>query len=249
MTPDRVTGEVSAEAGGARLTAATCSDRGTVREQNQDVVRAVAAGGALLLALADGMGGHAGGLEAADAAVAAAVPALERGDDAQVAVEAANAAVAGVRSTLGGFPGTTLITGRVEPERLRLGHVGDSRAYVVRGGAAVPITTDHSWAAQEVAAGRLSAEVARHDPRRNRLVRAVMGDPVEADVIETPLESGDVVLLCSDGLWEPLADSEIAALLSGGGALAERVGRLVDAALAAGSRDNVTALAVEVGPA
>lgn len=246
------------------LEVAGVTDRGTVRTENQDAWDAVVrvpddsgeadgaerAGTRVAIVVADGMGGHAGGREAAEAAVEAAIAALREAGPPRELVEAAvhdaNAAVSGIRELIGGDPGTTLVVAVVEDGRAHIGNVGDSRAYLVRGGRSEPLTSDHSWVGDEVRAGRLGAEEARHHPRRNIITRAVMGAPVEAEISHVGVEKDDTLLLCTDGVWEPLSDDDIAQLVSDAGPLVRDLERLCEAALDAGGRDNVTAVAVRV---
>lgn len=228
------------------MVAAAATDRGPVRRENQDVFRLlVIAGRGLGLVLADGMGGHNGGREAAEAAVEAAAARLQRAgagqEDLRAVVRAANAAVASVRTELGGSPGTTMEVSLLTPHLLTLGHVGDSRAYHLRSGAARTLTMDHSVTGDRVRAGLLTPEAARTDPRRNYITRALLGDPVEPDIVEMEMAPGDAVLLCSDGLWASLSEERIQELVAG--ADPQRAARaLVAAALDAGSTDNVTAV-------
>jgi protein phosphatase len=135
-----------------------------------------------------------------------------------------------------------MVAAVLEGGRLTLAHAGDSRAYLLRDGEATQLTSDHSVTGELVHAGTLDPETARHDPRRNYVTRALLGDRVEPDVAELALISGDVVVLCTDGLWEPLTDGQIAGLAGGDAAPAEGARRLVAAALAAGATDNVTAV-------
>jgi len=238
---------------GGTVEVAGVTDRGTVREENQDVWRLVAGTDGseqFTLILADGMGGHAGGLESAQAAVGEAVAAIRASAAPASAlpdfVSAASRGVAGVRQAIGGGPGTTLVLAVISTHEARIAHVGDSRAYLIRSGRARLLTADHTWAAEEVAAGRMSEAEARHHPRRNMITRAVLGDPVAPDVVGVALHEGDVIVLCSDGLWEPLDDATIAKLFSESEPPATLVERACDAALAAGSRDNVTLVAARV---
>jgi protein phosphatase len=244
---------VAVVAGPWRLGGAAASARGPVRQENQDAFRLVGLEGiGLGLILADGMGGHSGGGEAAAAAVGAAgerLAAPDGGDGLlREAMALANQAVGEVRRQLGGSPGTTMIVAMISAGRLALAHAGDSRAYLIRGGTAVQLTSDHSVTGERVRAGTLDPEAARHDPRRNYVTRALLGDPVEPDLVETAIGAGDLVLLCSDGLWEPLADQEIARLAEAAASPEEASRRLVEAALAAGSTDNVTAVVARVDP-
>ncbi|HVC03953.1 MAG TPA: protein phosphatase 2C domain-containing protein [Candidatus Acidoferrales bacterium] len=250
MTGDRASRSIP---GGAELLEiAGISDIGPVRTQNQDVWAAKVSpdGAGAVLALADGMGGHKGGLESADAAITGAMAVLTsaapEADPRQAlreAVAAASRSVAGVRDQIGGNPGTTLVLAVVRGAHATIVNVGDSRAYLIHGAAVTQITEDHSWAAAQVRAGAMSAEEARHHQKRNLIERAVMGDPVEADVFEVDAAPGDVLLLCSDGLWEPLADSALGAVLSSSDPLGVALTRACDAALAGGGTDNVTMVA------
>jgi PPM family protein phosphatase len=250
VTSDRASRSVLG--GAERLEIAGISDIGPVRTQNQDVWAAEASGdgAGAVLALADGMGGHKGGLECADAAITGAMSVLSqvRADDDPAAtlrraVVAASESVAGVRDQIGGNPGTTLVLALVRGLHATVVNVGDSRGYLMHGAAVTQITEDHSWAAAQVRAGAMSAEEARHHQKRNLIERAVMGDPVEADVFEIDAAPGDVLLLCSDGLWEPLADSALGAVLASPDALGMALTRACDAALAGGGTDNVTMVA------
>lgn len=233
---------------GHGLLLAAVTDRGTMRAENQDVVALLAleqASGSALV-VADGMGGHPDGRLAATLAVSAASGHLRASEDPAVAlagaVAAANQAIlARARpDERGRSMGTTLVAAVVRGGRTTVANVGDSRAYLVRDGLATQITVDHSWVAEQVRAGLLSAADAQRHPRRSRVTRALLGEPVEPDLFEVNLRPGDILLLCSDGLWEALAPERIAELLGGGEALEERAAALVDAALQAGSTDNVT---------
>jgi protein phosphatase len=247
---DRV--ERSIPDGAGALEIAGISDRGPVRTQNQDVWDAEVGpdGTTAVLALADGMGGHKGGLESAEAAVLGAMSVLKgSGPDADPtdtlrrAVARAGESVAEVRTQIGGNPGTTLVLAIIGAMHAWIANVGDSRAYLIRGTAVTQLTDDHSWAAGQVRAGALDAAEARHHPKRNLIERAVMGDPVDADVFELDARAGDVLLLCSDGLWEPLADSALGAVIASPDALGVALTRACDAALAGGGTDNVTMVA------
>lgn len=248
MTAELASRAVEIDNGVIQVAGAT--DRGTVRSENQDAWDAMRRGDGAVLALADGMGGHAGGREAAEAAVKAAVYRLIEAGPAERALEAAvyqaNAAVRGVRDLIGGDPGTTLVLACVEAGHASVANVGDSRAYLIRGGQPRQLTHDHSWVGDEFRAGRLEAGAARHHPRRNIITRALMGDPVSADLFDVPLQRGDSLLLCTDGVWEPLSDEMLSELVTVEGPLARTLERLCEAALDAGGRDNVTAVAARI---
>jgi serine/threonine protein phosphatase PrpC len=237
---------------GLRVEVAGICDRGTVRDENQDrwSVRQLRSG-ALLIAVADGMGGHAGGGLAATVAVDTLGLALDAVADVHLALEeafqAAGEAVRRMRSEKGS--GTTLVAAVVSPDRVSLANVGDSRAYHLRGDRIRQITVDHSWVAAAVAAGTLDPRMAAAHPARGYLLRAVTGDPVEVDVFSLRPVSGDVLLFCTDGVWGVVDDGILAASFPAAGCLGGQVERLCMGALAAGSRDNVTVVACRLAEA
>jgi protein phosphatase len=147
---------------------------------------------------------------------------------------------------MGGQPGTTLTLAAVYGRHAVIGHAGDSRAYLVRDGGATVLTTDHSWVGEQVRSGALAAGSERRHPRRNIITMAAMGDAIEPQVVPVELRAGDVIALCSDGFWEPLEDTHIAALLDTPGPLTAVVQRAAEAALDAGGTDNVTVLALRL---
>lgn len=238
--------------GGHRVVAGGWSERGRHRRENQDrFALAEAAGGRLLVAVADGMGGHPSGAEAAWRAVAALVSSAlpEAAETAlQQSYAAATAAVAELSRRLGGVvTGTTLVAALLDPSAMVVANVGDSRAYRVRAGVAQQLTRDHTWVAAEVASGRLDERAAARDPRRNVLLRAVTGDLVGVDVDSVEgLQPGDALVLCSDGVWAVLDDATLAEVLGESDDVEEAARRLCGAALDAGSTDNVTAVVCRV---
>jgi len=138
--------------------------------------------------------------------------------------------------------GSTVAIVRIEDDRVVIGHVGDSRVYRLRGGALVQLTADHSLVGQMLAAG-IQPEASF--PWRHVITRALGMPCAEPDVTSERLQPGDVYLLCSDGLYEPLDPPEIAMLLDQDPP--EQACRaLIDAAYAAGSRDNISAIVVRV---
>lgn len=240
----------SASADGRPLAAAT--HIGPVRQENQDAFAAVPlrGGDGVALLVADGMGGLPGGGEAAKAAAEAAVTALAGGGADQetvvAAVLAANRAVGSLRSEIGGQPGTTLTIAAVRGGHAVIGHAGDSRAYLVHAGDAGVLTSDHSWVGEQVRAGALDPGSERRHPRRNVITRAVTGDDLVPETLSVELAAGDVLMLCSDGFWEPLGDADIAVLLETPGPLTAVVERAAQAALDAGATDNVTLVALRL---
>jgi serine/threonine protein phosphatase PrpC len=249
VTIEQSSRSVADGSGGVEVAGVT--DRGTFRTENQDAWEVVTrAAGTYALLLADGMGGHPGGRESAEAAIEAATARLSEPGDAdallRMAMHEANAGVAGVRNLMGGDPGTTLVLAVVADGQAVVANIGDSRAYLIRAGGATQITDDHSWVGEQVREGKLEPAAARGHARRNVITRAVMGDPVEPDLFPVALQPGDTLLLCSDGVWEPLSDEMLAELLTDGGPLIRDLERMCDAALDAGGRDNVTVVAARL---
>jgi hypothetical protein len=143
--------------------------------------------------------------------------------------------------------GTTCVVGVLKNGTLHLAHVGDSRAYLWRGGRLTRLTRDHSFVEERVRAGDLTEDEARRSRFRNMITRAVGIDAeVEPELRDEPLGPEDVVLVCTDGLTTMLPDEAIASLLSGRGAdLDETAARLVDAANRKGGADNITVLLLD----
>jgi protein phosphatase len=231
-----------------QITVGALSDVGRVRDHNEDGYLIDDELG--LVAVADGMGGHRGGGVASAVALAALRDAFTRDADLGDAVRAANLAVfershsdeavRGMGTTL-----TTVVLG--ESDVARIGHVGDSRAYLWRDGELRRLTTDHSLVEELVRAGELTQEEADRDPRRSMITRALGLDPdVEVDQLALDLQSGDRLLLCSDGLTSMITEIDIADLLAAAGDPTAVAQRLVDAANAAGGADNTTVLVVDV---
>ncbi len=226
------------------------SDIGRVREDNADSAYA----GDRLLAVADGFGGAGRGKPASAAAIAALRPldvSVPSGDLLNVldgAVRDADAALRGILDcdpSLEGM-GTTLTAMLWSGSRLALVHVGDSRAYVLRGGELFQITEDHTYVQSLLDEGRLRPEEVASHPQRSLLLRALHGGEVEADLKLHDALPGDRYLLCSDGLSTVVPASEVREVLSSTPSLDEAAGRLVDLANANGGPDNVTCVVADV---
>lgn len=233
-----------------RYTIATATHVGRVRDGNEDAVYPVedeSTVGPVIVAVADGMGGHAAGEVASAAAITAAVKA---GDDSAVArVEAANAAVlaAAAEDSARSGMGTTLTLAIFWPDgRLEMGHVGDSRAYLLRNERLTQLTIDHTFVRELIAQGRLAPEEAATHPRRHMLTRTIGMPNVRVDSLDIHLLPGDRVVLCSDGLTGMVSDARVARILSNTPAPADAVWSLVEAANAAGGLDNTTVAVVDV---
>lgn len=227
------------------------SDVGLVRPGNEDSGYA----GSCLLAVADGMGGHAAG----ELASAAAIATLSSLDDDPPSSSEALASLADAVDRIGGSIGNVVAT---DPEltgmgttttglfwmsgRIALVHVGDSRAYLLRDGELMQMTHDHTYVQTLVDAGRITAEEATIHPRRSLLMRALDGNtPVEADLSVREARLGDRYLLCSDGLTSVVPDEAIAQILLQHDPTG-CVTALVDAALENGAPDNVTVVVADV---
>src|SRR6185312_16187567 len=225
------------------------SDRGLVRANNEDSVYA----GARLLALADGMGGHAAG-EVASQLVIAALAHLdddEPGGDLlsklDAAVREGNSAIAAhveADPELEGM-GTTLTAILFAGNRLGLVHIGDSRGYLLRDGELNQITKDDTFVQTLVDEGRITAEEAHSHPQRSLIMRALTGHEVEPTLIMREARAGDRYLLCSDGLSDPVSHETILEALQISD-VAESADRLIELALRGGGPDNVTVVVADV---
>ncbi|HYV60447.1 MAG TPA: Stp1/IreP family PP2C-type Ser/Thr phosphatase [Acidimicrobiia bacterium] len=231
-----------------KLLAAGVTDVGRVRDGNEDdfLDQADRLG---LVAVADGMGGHRAGEVASATALEALRAAVASGEGLRDAIEGANEAVLEKSESdreLQGM-GTTLTAGMLGTDgSLMVGHVGDSRAYLIREGELRQITDDHSLVEEMVRGGELTPEQAEVHPQRSIITRALGIDPqVDVDVYPIELEPGDRILLCSDGLTTMLRPDEIANILGREQDSRRAAQLLVDAANAAGGEDNVTAVIVE----
>ncbi|HET6709310.1 MULTISPECIES: PP2C family serine/threonine-protein phosphatase [unclassified Amycolatopsis] len=225
------------------------SDRGLVRSSNQDSVYA----GPRLLALADGMGGHAAGEVASKVVIASLAPLDddEPGDDllAQLreAVANGNAAIAELVSQdpdLDGM-GTTLTAVLFAGTRLGLVHVGDSRAYLLRSGQFAQITRDDSFVNELLEQGRITPEEAAVHPQRSLLLKALTGHEVEPSLTVREARAGDRYLICSDGLSGMVSDETLAEAVQIPDPQ-QCADRMIELALKGGGTDNVTVIIADV---
>jgi serine/threonine protein phosphatase PrpC len=232
------------------------------RKFNQDRVAYAYSSEALLLVLADGMGGHLHGEVAAELVVGTFVESFGR--DAQPRIADPGAFVASTMrranerimrvthdEALGGFPGSTCVVALIQDDTVHWGHAGDSRLYLLRDGAVLNRTRDHSMVQQWFEWGMITAEEARVHPQRNQITNCLggvedmfymePGQPVE-------LRHGDVLLLGSDGLWGPFTDQELAEAFAAN-LVADALDGLVANALKReeGHSDNATGIAVRWG--
>ena len=234
------------------LEAAAFSDAGKVRASNEDAFgHCVDAG---VFAVCDGMGGAAAGEVASRLAVDTLIERLcavkseeDRKRAMTEAVTAANRLIyaqAAQDPTLQGM-GTTLVATAIQDHHALICHVGDSRCYLYRAGKLTRQTNDHSLVEEQVRLGHMTRQDAKHSPLKNVITRAIgTQQSVEPEIKELPLEPGDILLLCSDGLTGEVSEDRIAAMLGAPGTIEQRCRRLIDAANEAGSHDNVTALLI-----
>jgi protein phosphatase len=226
------------------------SHTGLLRDGNEDSVYA----GPRLLAVADGMGGHAAGEVASAVAIAAIAPLDEDtpGPDLLDALlGAATSANQHLHDMVEGDPtlegmGTTLTAVLWGGSRLGLLHIGDSRCYLLRDGVLAQITHDHTLVQTLVDAGRISAEEAESHPQRNVITKVLDGrDELEPDLSVREVRAGDRYLLCSDGLTGPVGSNDT---LRDALSLADpqaAVDRLVQLALRGGGPDNITVIVAD----
>lgn len=227
------------------------TDTGRIRPHNEDSVLALAENGYVLLIVADGMGGHKAGEVASGIAVreiSASCAANRSGTRSRPlllrrAISDANRAIyaRALEDPDASGMGTTATVMLIEDNSYIIGHVGDSRAYLLRDGRISQITDDHSYVAELVRMGQLTPEQARNHPRKNIITRALgVEDTVKVDTYSGLIEPGDVFLLCSDGLSNMLADDEINTIMLSEGAIEERAAVLVERACRNGGYDNVS---------
>ena len=242
------------------------SETGPVREHNEDSWLVDVDGG--LFVVADGMGGHAAGEVASRIAVdtvAEVMLGMQDPEETRLLTEvedpgdmlrerlryAMNQAALNIRRAVDENPtymgmGTTLVMVIIEEDHAHLAHVGDSRAYLIRDSRIQRLTRDHTVVQQEVDAGRLTPELARIVPHKNILTKSVgTQGPVDPDTSTRMLESGDLIVLCSDGLNDAMEDHEIEATCAH---LRQRTSleALVKQAIEQGSEDNVTVVVLAI---
>jgi protein phosphatase len=231
---------------------AAITDTGRKRRHNEDVYVV----NPPIFAIADGMGGA----NAGEVAAALAADALRdlgdggRGEDAVVGlIQEANRRVyqRATEDAAASGMGTTMTVALLEDGRVRIGHVGDSRAYLLRGGELSQLTDDHSLVGELVRSGKLAPEDAESHPQRSVITRALGTDPdVDVDAITIETRTGDLFLLCSDGLYSMVGNDRIRELVERNrGDLDAAAKALVGAANKGGGDDNITVVAFEIAGA
>jgi serine/threonine protein phosphatase PrpC len=240
------------------LNTATLTDIGRVRIVNEDraVVQENMNGFALAI-VADGMGGHQAGDIASQMAIEIIHQHLQTiAPDASLedrkaclkeAAELANEKIfefAAQRENYHGM-GTTVVAVVADEHTIVIGHVGDSRVYQIHAEGIDQLTEDHSLVNVLVKSGQITREEAGHHPRRNVLTRALgTEEKVDVDIQDRSWSSGDILLLCSDGLSSLVSREQLLALVNSSGPLHEKARLLVNEALEAGGDDNITVVLV-----
>ena len=236
------------------------TDVGAVRHQNQDSYHIELLAEDMALGIVcDGMGGAKAGNVASQLAVetfletAKAPPPEQWRNEPEAllhfAAEQANGAVhfrANVDADCRGM-GTTMVAALVVGDRAYILNIGDSRCYLVQPEGISRITRDHSLVEDLVARGQITPEQARQHPQKNLITRALGAESrLRADLFRQPMEPGDALLLCSDGLSNVVSDQELLYEVLHGGPAEDCCRRLLDIALSRGAPDNVTAVLLQM---
>jgi serine/threonine protein phosphatase PrpC len=231
------------------------TDRGSVREKNEDYFGVfepetdeVIDELGILVVVSDGMGGHFSGAEASRTAVEVISDVYfdrAEGDPLARLKNAFDEANKDIFELVGhgltGMAGTTCTAALLFPEFVHVAHAGDSRAYVIRKGEIEQLTVDHSVVGEMMRKGMLTKEEARNHPHRNVITRAMgLQLEVQVDLIESvDVWPGDVIMLCSDGLFSMISEEEMAKVISGMPP-AEAAKKLIERAKEEGGTDNIT---------
>jgi protein phosphatase len=223
-------------------------DKGVVRKENEDAFCIEKDLG--LLAIADGMGGHASGEVASRMAIEILRESLRKEEEPlperlSSGVKLANRTIyeaAQSQSHLNGM-GTTLTALQLHGNRLSIAHVGDSRAYLIREGVIEQITDDHTIVSEQVARGMMTREEAARSDMRNILSRALgIGPEVKVDLEELTVSKDDKLVLCSDGLSELVSEDEILLEVRSGTRPDIACDELINLANQRGGEDNITVI-------
>jgi len=229
------------------------TDAGKVRQNNEDALLVGEGEDETLFVVADGIGGFEAG-EVASSLAVEVLKGLQPDEPFRTAIAEANRRIVAAGrgdEKLSGM-GTTVVAirfGGTQREPVaEVAHVGDSRAYLVRGGDMKPITEDHSLVAELVRSGDLTRDQAAEHPQKNLITRALGADEeVDVDTTVLPIEAGDRILLCSDGLSDMVTEAGISEILAASPEDPEKAARgLLSAALDAGGNDNITVIVVDV---
>ena len=245
-----------APADGAQLLAwHGTTDRGMIRERNEDNFAILSFGSTMLLVVADGMGGHDVGEVASRIAMETVCSVVQQAGLGNTdmpslverAVQLANTAVRNEGERRGSDMGTTLSVALLEDGVAYIANIGDSRVYWIENGSITQITTDHSLVAKLVELGKISKEEARNHPKSNLLYRTIgNSEDVKIDTFRVEMERGGTLLLCTDGLWGEVTDEDLHRICTAEKDITSVCARLVQRANENGGKDNITAVVVKV---
>lgn len=237
---------------------------GMIRDHNEDAYKlptddkaGTLASKGHLYVLADGMGGHQKGevasavtIETVNSEYYTTVTPLESSDPVEAIIEALTTAIEKannqvMNATEGG--GTTIVAAVLHDDSLVAMNVGDSRAYLLRNSELRLLSKDHSLVRRLVEVGKITEEEALTHPRRNVLYQALgQGSDVDIHISSEKLQVGDIVILCSDGLWGEVTEPEIKDVLQDATSPLAAAKQLIDIANASGGPDNITAIIIQV---
>jgi len=229
------------------------TDAGKVRQNNEDAMLIGDGEDETLFVVADGIGGFEAG-EVASSLAVEVLRDLQPDEPFKAAIGEANRRIVAAGrgdEKLSGM-GTTIVAVRFSGTQrepvAEVAHVGDSRAYLLRGGDMKPVTEDHSLVAELVRSGDLTRDQAAEHPQKNLITRALGADEeVDVDTAILPVEAGDRILLCSDGLSDMVHEDGISLILAESPDDPEKAARgLLSAALDAGGNDNITVVVIDV---
>ena len=240
---------------------AALSDKGIIREQNEDFWNVVLdnKGNPIAFIIADGMGGHKAGDVASRMAVEIISQEIYRGFEAinssttigflEKAVNLANDEIYkyALLNLNGTGIGTTLTLGLIHSGKITIAHIGDSRFYLIRGGTIQSMTRDHSFVGELVEKGVLDQEEARNHPLRNQITRALGYEKnIEIDFYNIDVKKGDMYLFCTDGLTVKVSSDELLTMLEQEKDLNVILKNMVELANQRGGDDNITAIIVKI---
>lgn len=226
---------------------------GLVRKTNEDSICIIPE--LAFFAVADGMGGHKSGEVASNMALVALAEKIRNSNISNVTdrllegVQQANSDIynSSRQKEDNQGMGTTLTAILIKDNGLTVAHVGDSRAYLIRSGSITPLTQDHSLVQEMLRQGGITKEQAKEHPQRNVLTRALgIESSVDVDLNRFELLSGDIVVLCTDGLYNLVSDKVIMELVLAANKPGQSVRDLVNEALKAGGTDNISVIVVEI---
>ena len=234
------------------------SDRGIVRQINEDSFNIIAGypGIPVSFVIADGMGGHNSGDVASKMAVDAVSRNLlqfpqsineeyEINSIIQKIMKEANLEVYNASNENEAFfgMGTTLIVAVIYNKKLIIGHVGDSRVYVLRNGEMIQLTIDHSFIEELIKNGSLTRDEAENHPNRNIITRALgCSEDIDVDTYFIDMKENDIFIICTDGLTNMLGENEIKDIIENAGDAEIACNTLVESAIEKGGEDNITVI-------